>query len=171
MMFTWSFIVTSSFSGMFQGVFPQDWAALLGRTAGPYASHSLCIQRSVRPRKLDQRADLGIGKPCLTPPVDSMGQLWGWHLDFHPSSWSCEPSLEHPTRRRRQAVSGKLPSSCYRGRFKLAITDNKTELCEARSLVNVYFALNKCQAPELSSLCALCHLILSAAFETEYYNF
>lgn len=135
-------IVTSSFSGMFPRV-SQDWAALLGGWTMVYASHSLCIQHSVRPRKLDQACRFGDRKPCLTHEI-AWGNL-GLHLDFHPFLLELpSPSLEHPREEDKLSVENCLPVAT--GRVKLAITDNKeTELCEARSLVNVYFALNKCQ--------------------------
>lgn len=135
-------VVTSSFSGTFPRV-SQDWAALLGGRIVVYASHRLCIQRSVRPRKLDQLCRSGERKPCLTHAI-------AWcnlrlRLDFHPFLPELlSPSLEHPREEDKLSVENCLPVAT--GRFKLAITDNKgTELCEARSLVNVYFALNECQ--------------------------
>ena len=135
-------IVTSSFSGTFPRV-PQDLAALLGGRTVVYASHRLCIRRSVRPRKLDQLYRFGERKPCLTHAI-----AWGnlrLRLDFHPFPPELpSPSLEHPREEDKLSVANCLPVAT--GRFKLAITDNKgMELCEARSLVNVYFALNKCQ--------------------------
>lgn len=79
-------VVTSSFSGTFPRV-SQDWAALLGGRIVVYASHRLCIQCSVRPRKLDQLCRSGERKPCLTHAI-------AWcnlrlRLDFTPSSRNC----------------------------------------------------------------------------------
>lgn len=106
------------------------------------ASHSLCIQLSVRLRKLDQVCRFGERKTCLTQEI-AWGNL-GLCLDSHRFLLELpSPSLEHP-REDKLSVENCLPVAT--GRFKLAITVNKgTELCEARSLVNVYFALNKCQ--------------------------
>lgn len=81
------------------------------------------------------------GEEALPDTCDSMVQLEAasWLHPFLPELLS--PSLEHPREEDKLSVENCLPVAT--GRFKLAITDNKgTELCEARSLVNVYFSLH-----------------------------